>query len=145
MCDDFEWDSDDYEMREARRKFKSGMVQQFNELYGTDEEDLNSWQNLCFILNIEPVPEGLKECRKVKICPFGITETDVDQRVRQTHVNLVDLVDTPRTGEAVKVFPNLKKLQDYTIKNEKYFPKEDAYAGGLLRFLLREILHSNTG
>ena len=116
------------------RKFKSAMVQQFNDLYGTDEEDLNSWQNLCHILNIELVPEGLKECHKVNICPFGIAETDDDQRVRQTHVNLVDLVDTPRTGVSVKVFPNLKKLQDYTIKSEKYFPKEDAHAGGLLRF-----------
>jgi len=42
MRDDFEWDSNDYEMQQARRKFKSAMVQQFNDLYGTDEEDLNS-------------------------------------------------------------------------------------------------------
>jgi hypothetical protein len=35
---------------------------------------------------------------------------DDDQRVRQTHVNLVDLVDTPRMGASVNVFPNLKKL-----------------------------------
>ena len=76
MCDDFEWDSDDYEMREARRNFKSAMVQQFNDLYGTDEEDLNSSQNLCHILNIEPVPEGLKQCRNVSTYPFGIAETD---------------------------------------------------------------------
>jgi hypothetical protein len=27
MCDEFGWDSDDYEMREARRRFKSAMVQ----------------------------------------------------------------------------------------------------------------------
>jgi hypothetical protein len=60
-------------------------------------------------------------------------------------VNLVDLVDAPRTGAAVKSFPNLKRLQDYTIETGKYFPKEDAYAGGLLRFLLREILHSHVG
>ena len=150
MCDDFEWDSDDYEIGEARRKFKSAMVQKFNDLYGTDEKDLNSLQNLCHILNFEPAPEGLKEYREVSICrvPFimaWIAETDDDQRVRQTHVNLVDLVDTPRTGASVKVFPNLKKLQVYTIKNEKYFPKEDAYASGLLRFLLREILHSYAG
>lgn len=43
MCDDFEWDSDDYEMWEARWKFKSAMAKQFNDPYGTDEEDLNSW------------------------------------------------------------------------------------------------------
>jgi len=75
MCDAFEWDSDDYEMREARRQFKSAMVQQFNDLYGTDEEDLNSWQNLCHILNIEPVPEGIKECREVSICRVPLITT----------------------------------------------------------------------
>jgi hypothetical protein len=75
MCDAFEWDSEDYEMREARRQFKSAMVQQFNDLYGTDEEDLNSWQNLCRILNIDPVPEGLKECRKVSICRVPLIMT----------------------------------------------------------------------
>lgn len=74
MCDKFGWDNDDYEMREARRKFKSAMVQQFNDLYGTDKEDLISWQKLCHILNIEPVPEELKKCREVRICfnPFII-------------------------------------------------------------------------
>jgi hypothetical protein len=60
-------------------------------------------------------------------------------------VNLVDLVDTPRTSTKVRIFKSLKELQDYTIKNRKYFPKEDAYAGGLLRFLLREIIHPYEG
>ena len=62
-------------MREARRKFKSAMVQQFNDLYGTDEEDLNSQQNLCHILNIKPVPDRLKECREVDICRFPFIMT----------------------------------------------------------------------
>ena len=69
MCNTFGWDSNDYEMREARRKFKSAMVQQFNILYGTDVEDLNSWKNLCGILNIVPVPADLKKCREVSL-PF---------------------------------------------------------------------------
>lgn len=55
-------------------------------------------------------------------------------------MNLVDLVDTPRTGAPVEVFPNLQGLRVYTIYTEKFFPKEDAYAGGLLKFLLRQIL-----
>jgi hypothetical protein len=115
MCDDFKWDNDDYEMREARRKFKSAMVQQFNDLYGT-HEDLSSWKNLCRVLKIEPVPEGLIECRKVSICSFDrLRMTMISEFVR----HLVDLVDTPRTGAPVKVFPNLKKLQDYTINSEK--------------------------
>ena len=37
---DFGWDSDDYEIREAKRNFKSLMVQEFNDLYRTDEEYL---------------------------------------------------------------------------------------------------------
>ncbi len=64
---------------------------------------------------------------------------NADQRVRQTHVNLVDLVDTQRTGVAVEVFSSLGQLQVYTRETGKVFPKKDAYAGGLLRYLLREI------
>ncbi|TGO80860.1 hypothetical protein BPOR_1611g00020 [Botrytis porri] len=124
LCSHFNWDDDDYNMREAKRKFKSAMVQEFNVIYGTDEKNLGLWQKLCYVLNIEPVPESLNECRK---------------HVLRTHVNLVDLVETPRTGNPVEIFADLKDLREYTIKNEKFFPKEDAYAGGLLKFLLREI------
>lgn len=162
MCDTFGWDDEDYEMREARRKFKSAMVQQFNILYGTDVDDLNSWKSLCGILNIVPVPATLEECRKVSL-PFlfyilsrsflyasiphlGMSSDLIHwQRVRRIHVNLVDLVDAPRTGKPVMLFPNLKQLREYTISHEKYFPKEDAHAGGLLRFLLRDIVNVNAG
>jgi len=124
MCDGFGWDTTVYEMREAKRGFKLAMVEQFNSLYGRDEKNLTLWQRLCSILNIRPVPGDLRECRG---------------RVRQTHVNLVDLVDTPRTGIAVVVFPTLKRLQDYTVASGKVFPRRDARAGGLLRVLLRQI------
>ncbi|KAJ4005955.1 hypothetical protein NW752_001201 [Fusarium irregulare] len=123
MSDSFDWDSDDEE--DAKREFKAAMVKQFNDIYGTDPDNLQNWQKLCHVLNIEPVPSRLGQCR---------------QRVRQTHVNLVDLVETGNTGMPVKVFENLEQLQRYTIKNEKFFPKYSAYHGGLLRFLLREIL-----
>jgi hypothetical protein len=53
----------------------------------------------------------------------------------------VDLVETRHTGRAVDVFDSLEELRDYTISTLKYFPKESAYAGGVLKFLLREILH----
>ncbi|RMZ89912.1 hypothetical protein DV736_g2849, partial [Chaetothyriales sp. CBS 134916] len=125
MCGEFDWTSDDYEMRVARREFKSAMVEQFNAVYGTSEEDLSAWENICRILNIDPPPTSLKGCRAV---------------VRRTHVNLVDLVDYSRTGEAVQVFPTVAALRDYTKETKKFFPKEDAKSGGLLRFLLREII-----
>jgi hypothetical protein len=47
-------------------------------------------------------------------------------------------VDTSRDG--VELFASLEELREYTIESGKFFPKESAYAGGVLKFLLREIL-----
>jgi hypothetical protein len=58
-----------------------------------------------------------------------------------THVNIVDLIDTRNTGRRVKVFNSVQELSMYTKDSGKYFPKENAYAGGVLKFLLREILN----
>lgn len=66
MCNHFGWDEDSDEMRKAKNGFKNAMVLQFNDIYGTDEEDLGSWQKLCRVLNMEPVPTRLAECRKVR-------------------------------------------------------------------------------
>ena len=63
------------------------------------------------------------------------------QAVRNTHVNLVDLVDLVGTQETAQTFPTEVALSEYTRSTENYFPKENAYAGNLLRFLLRRILH----
>jgi hypothetical protein len=50
----------------------------------------------------------------------------------------VDLVDISRDG--VELFASLDELREYTIESGKFFSKESAYAGGVLKFLLREIL-----
>jgi hypothetical protein len=63
MSDSFKWDEADRE--EARAKFKDALVQEFNNVYGTDENDIGSWQRLCRVLGIAPVPGSLGECRKV--------------------------------------------------------------------------------
>jgi hypothetical protein len=52
---------------EAREGFKDALVQEFNKMYGTDVNDIGSWQGLCRVLGIAPVPDKLKECREV--CP----------------------------------------------------------------------------
>ncbi|RDW59062.1 hypothetical protein BP5796_11986 [Coleophoma crateriformis] len=127
MCDDFDWGRHDPEMLEAKREFKSAMVLQFNGIYGKSERNMRSWKKLYRALNITPVPMDLNACRKI---------------ISKTHVNLVDLVDAPRTGASVMIFPSLTELQDYTIESGKFFPKSHAYAGGLLRLLLREILNA---
>lgn len=63
MRDFFDWDRDDEE--DAKRDFKAAMVKQFNDIYGTDPNNLENWQKLCHVLNIEPAPTRLKACREV--------------------------------------------------------------------------------
>lgn len=54
-------------------------------------------------------------------------------------MNLVDLVDAKRIGSAVVVFPTVEALARYTRSTEKYFPRDHAKAGGVLKYLLRHI------
>ncbi|EAT76795.1 hypothetical protein SNOG_15957 [Parastagonospora nodorum SN15] len=123
MCDFFNWERDDGEREEARRAFKDAMVVQFNALYGTDITKIENWHRLCVAVCIEPLPTTIAECK---------------EEIKNIHVNLVDLVDT--SSRKIELFASLEDLKVYTIGNGKYFPKESAYAGGVLKFLLREIL-----
>lgn len=63
----------------------------------------------------------------------------------QTHVNLCDLLDTTRQRSKVQVFASEHDLREYTLRTSRFFPLEEAYAGGLLKFLLREITGSYHG
>jgi len=56
-------------------------------------------------------------------------------------VNLVDLVDAGSTGKCASEFDSLEQLKEYTISIGKFFPKDSAYARGMLKFLLRENLN----
>ncbi|KZP03919.1 hypothetical protein FIBSPDRAFT_844491 [Athelia psychrophila] len=126
MCQHFNWDKEDEDREEAHKAFKDALTQQFNDYYGTDVDNIASWQKLCRRLGVEPIPEGLQACRAI---------------IEKTHVNLVDLVDNGR----FEIFKSLEDLRVYTIDERKFFPLDDAYAGGLLKFLLREILHKYNG
>ncbi|KAG1882486.1 hypothetical protein F4604DRAFT_1879511 [Suillus subluteus] len=115
MCDEFGWDKEDKEREQASRDFKDSLVQQFNDIYGTDVNDLTSWRTLCQIVHVSPIPDTLESCREA---------------VKATHVNIVDLV-----------FVSEVDLSEYTISTGKFFPRDNAYAGGLLRYLLRRIIN----
>lgn len=66
MCNHFAWDREDEERDEAHQAFKDALTQQFNDYYGTDVQNLASWQSLCRRLGIQPIPEELQECRDVR-------------------------------------------------------------------------------
>ncbi|KAH6915645.1 hypothetical protein BKA70DRAFT_1092259 [Coprinopsis sp. MPI-PUGE-AT-0042] len=112
----------------AHALFKDALVHEFNRKYGKDENDLEAWQTLCKRVGMKPIPEKLDECREA---------------IRATHVNLVDLTEA-EPGQTVQIFDTEEELAVYTITEGSYFPKESAYAGGLLRKLLRHILSSPT-
>ncbi|KAI0033373.1 hypothetical protein K488DRAFT_28761, partial [Vararia minispora EC-137] len=128
MCDEFGWDSkrNTQKRRKAHQLFKDALVHQFNQTYGTEVNSLRSWQALCEALGLDEIPDTLKDCQEV---------------VEGVYVNIVDFVDAREGGAhaQVKIFDTEVRLSEYTIKTGKYFPKENAYAGGLLRHLLRQI------
>jgi hypothetical protein len=66
MCDALNWDRNDSERNNARDNLKDALVQQFNAIYGTNENDLAAWQNLCCVLNLNDIPNELEPCRKVR-------------------------------------------------------------------------------
>ncbi|KAH7170308.1 hypothetical protein EDB81DRAFT_160457 [Dactylonectria macrodidyma] len=119
------WKKD--QRREHVADFKTAITHQFNNTFGTDETSLESWQKLCRILGVG-VPNTLKESRL---------------RVQRTHVNLVDLVESPQTGKKAKLFPTVEALREYTLEERKVFPREEAHAGGLLKMLLRQIFYNH--
>lgn len=65
MCDFFGWNKHNKNLKDAREDFKAALVKQFNDIYGTDADNLESWQKLCRVLHIVPVPTRLAECRQV--------------------------------------------------------------------------------
>lgn len=60
----------------ARRGLQDAMILQFNDFFGTDVNDIRSWHNLCQVLDIVPVPEGLTACKKVCSSKFRILQLD---------------------------------------------------------------------
>ena len=147
MCDEFGWSKNaDGSMppkrEQAWQDFRVAMVNTFNSVFGTDGNDPAAWERICVYLGTDPLSEGLESLRQVCFQSqraFIGSQIDRYQHVVRTHVNLADMLDCNRVGESVRTFATEEKLKVYTIREGRYFPKEEAYAGGLLKYLLREI------
>ncbi|KAI9455823.1 hypothetical protein HD554DRAFT_2178320 [Boletus coccyginus] len=130
LCKVSGWVGNSPARENARDGFKDALVQQFNFLYGVDTNDLAAWHNLCKVVGIEPPPDSIDECRKL---------------IWDAHVNIVDLIEAVRLGRPVRQFHTLDELAAYTKRTDRFFPKENAYQGGLLKELLREIVNPYFG
>ncbi|EUC58201.1 autophagic vacuole formation-like protein, partial [Rhizoctonia solani AG-3 Rhs1AP] len=124
------WDKKTWESSGALTGLRRALVLQFNLTYGTDQNDLASWQNLCRAMKVTNIPDTLSACKKL---------------VDTIFVNLVDLVDMPNTGKDARLFETEAALSKYTKRTKKFLPKHDAHAGGLLKHLLRSILQPRRG
>ena len=149
LCKSYKWEKDDPEKDAAREAFHVAMKREFDDLYGSDEHDVNNWHKLCYVLRIDPVPDTLRDCRAVScrfsepLCHCRTKVFSFAQAVLMKHVNLVDLVHGSK--EEVTIFETEKELSAYTKKAKKYFPKEDAKDGGVLRALRRRIFSPRVG
>ncbi|CAE6444618.1 unnamed protein product [Rhizoctonia solani] len=130
MTNHFGWDSKGTEEQKqkfqaAREGINKASVLQFNEIFGTDKKSVTAWRNLCSVLDVAYIPKSRFRCQEV---------------IRSLYVNICDLLDSPALGTRVKKFDSEEELSVYTKRTGKFFPLEDAHAGGLLRFLLRQVL-----
>ncbi|KAG6091190.1 hypothetical protein E4U31_007318 [Claviceps sp. LM219 group G6] len=124
LCGYFRWDKGSPTEKIARKLFRQALVDEFGAIYGVDDNKLDVLQRLCEKLEINPLPQSIADCKEV---------------IQAHYVNIVDFVDSERTGVPIQKFAELEQLQRYTIKTKKIFPKEEAKASLLLRFLLQRI------
>lgn len=59
------WKADGKKERKARTRFQKALVEQFEQLYGHDDNKLDVLQTLCGKLGISPVPSTITACKKV--------------------------------------------------------------------------------
>ena len=64
LCEARQWSSKIYKRR--KDAFQTAMVLQFNQIYGTNENDIHAWQAIAVKLGKKRIPDTLTECRKVR-------------------------------------------------------------------------------
>ncbi|KAJ3773145.1 hypothetical protein FB446DRAFT_642217 [Lentinula raphanica] len=122
LCDQYGWRRNSQEGKEALNQIRNAIALQFNAIYGSDENSLNGWHNLFRALQTPEIPETVKDCK---------------ERIKTIHVNICDLVDHFEDSKP-RQFPSAEILAEYSRTSKKIFPRKNAYAGGLLKYLLRD-------
>ncbi|KAI9069492.1 hypothetical protein FKP32DRAFT_1671383 [Trametes sanguinea] len=119
------WDKRSKEYKKKRKEFyASAVTEDFTAFWGANETRLSAWRDLCLCIGIKNVPSSIEECKKA---------------LQPIHVNLVDLVDSKRTGHPPRLFKTESDLGHYSRQTAKIFPKARAKANPLLRQFLIHI------
>ena len=59
------WGRDDPDGDDAWERYRTALVQEFNSWYGSNNNSLQSWQALCAVLKVSPLPTSTVACRQV--------------------------------------------------------------------------------
>ncbi|KAK4212226.1 hypothetical protein QBC37DRAFT_318474 [Rhypophila decipiens] len=90
----------------------------------TPEQELRGFQDLCSEVGL-PRAATIPECKRA---------------LKTKLVNIVDLIDTRRTGKKVKIWTDFEAFKDYTLQPEHKIDREEAKAGpGYLAALLQNL------
>ncbi|GAB0137782.1 hypothetical protein EsDP_00006035 [Epichloe bromicola] len=90
----------------------------------TEKEKLEGYQGLCREVRIPP-SDSIAECKK---------------QLKNTLVNIVDLIDARRMRKEVKVWHNFEAFRDYTLQDEHRVNMHEAKKdGGYLASLLQRL------
>ncbi|CAK7216926.1 hypothetical protein SBRCBS47491_002989 [Sporothrix bragantina] len=126
------------EQNQAWESYQQALVDEIRLWYG-NEKDLASWHQLCHAVGIRDPPPTMSQC---------------EQELRQTHVNIVDLIEWGRNGQPtdhpVEVYGTILELSDYTFATNKIFPADkvrddDGETNIVLRHLLRRLPRRGIG
>ena len=145
MVNEFGWGREDPERSNALDGVRDAIAMQFNEFYGGDVNDLVSWQALCQVLRMANIPETVDGCKSVRLSKQFIIYHFLIlffQAIEGVFVNICDLVDYSLDNSRNLILHNNEvALSLYSRASGKIYPKDNAYAQGLLRYLLRRIFN----
>ncbi|KAK7462303.1 hypothetical protein VKT23_007904 [Stygiomarasmius scandens] len=128
------------EHREERRRYISEQVREkFTRIFGADVMSLEGWKKIC-----ETVLGGARGKRAIDLEELKTIE-DCRDKLKDKFVNLIDLVEYAEKKKNIPrrlVFESEDELREYSIAEDKIFPKKDAKKVPLLKQFLIVIFAS---
>ncbi|ROW18259.1 hypothetical protein VPNG_00135 [Cytospora leucostoma] len=115
-----------------QRGDKKKIQEEWDQYFGTNDNDLASWQRLGRDL-------GIPEAKLT-------SKTQIRKALKGIWVNIHDfLYRAKNKPQDVEFFESERQLSDYTVRTKKIFPRKNISPGSPLRELLAHILYPRGG
>ncbi|KAH7313550.1 hypothetical protein B0I35DRAFT_480228 [Stachybotrys elegans] len=101
------WKRGEPAFKQAWGQYQQALGKELKMWFGA-EDSLAAWHTLCRAVGVEPLPLTCEDCEKV---------------LRNTHVNIIDLIEWGRSDDQnkvrVRVFSSVDTLKQYTFAKDK--------------------------